>query len=602
MDEVNSHRLDELRSIFAVAGECHDSLTGHLGFESHLAGEAGSLAFEALLSFFDAFPDEGGFDSAVEITVGEIGRWPAEARRELAHWATLEPLLASPGWRFVRQLTLEITDAAQVESLAARAELASLRALHLVGAFLDAPAMRALVESPYLASLQSLRCPMTEDGEDVLLTSALVGRLRDVSVDRLPDDPREMHIERWWVPDDPEQVQRLNTSCPPSLRELYLAVGPDGKALETVASANHLHERIVKLVLFDFEQAHFERLSHCTFLRQVREIEFAGTMEFSSRSLRALGECSFVPKLTGFRAGGIAGEGIGDDILRQLSRWPLNDLRSLTLVHAGCSDRGGEELVKSTHMPQLAALDLSGNRLGPLAAAALSQWECLANARVLNLSGNSIGEKGAEALAKSEGLRDLRSLSLEGIRSEGIAAIAQSPCRRLESLSLSEGNSVTGGMRVLAESDLAKKLVHLHMNWSLEDRDVELIANSPKFTRLRRLGLSANRLTARGMDALANSPHLANLWMLDVGSNDIGDDGARTLARSPYLKRIVYLGLPLYGISPAVAAELASSENMRRLRWLVIGEDVIEPWIEAAGTGSTLSTRLSVPAWSVYTG
>ncbi len=58
---------------------------------------------------------------------------------------------------------------------------------------------------------------------------------------------------------------------------------------------------------------------------------------------------------------------------------------------------------------------------------------------------------------------------------------------------------------------------------SLDDADLELLANSPNLGHLAWLDLSLNSITAAGVDTLAASTHLPRLGFVGLASNPVAD-------------------------------------------------------------------------------
>lgn len=104
----------------------------------------------------------------------------------------------------------------------------------------------------------------------------------------------------------------------------------------------------------------------------------------------------------------------------------------------------------------------------------------------------------------------------------------------------------------------------------LNDGDVEdlLTAVMP---RLRRLHLSGNRITARGVAELLTAPWVGQLLELHLGTGCIGDEGVALLAAAPlrFLKVLDVGGIE--GGSDRAVAALATAEWLTGLTYLDIG-------------------------------
>jgi uncharacterized protein (TIGR02996 family) len=192
-------------------------------------------------------------------------------------------------------------------------------------------------------------------------------------------------------------------------------------------------------------------------------------------------------------------------------------------LYGPIEEEGAVELFASPHLTSLRELDLTSNRLGPDAVAALL-GSSLTGLTRLGLGHNALDDPEAEALAASPNLARLTELGLEHNK--------------------------------------------------IGDLGVTALATSPYLSSLRVFRLGCNRVRDRGAQALASSPNLAGLRHLSLWNNPIGDAGALALAGSSHLAGLRELNLGNGRISTAgQSACLAALPEGRQLRY---GES--PPW------------------------
>jgi uncharacterized protein (TIGR02996 family) len=116
---------------------------------------------------------------------------------------------------------------------------------------------------------------------------------------------------------------------------------------------------------------------------------------------------------------------------------------------------------------------------------------------------------------------------------------APSKLRRLE---LDDNKITATGAKLLAEHPAFAKITTLDLSRNkIGDRGVTALVTSPRAKNLRKLDVSSCGFGPAGFTAVAESPHLANLRELWLSSNDIDLKSARALAASPHLADIDYL-------------------------------------------------------------
>src|SRR5438132_7632193 len=136
-----------------------------------LAEKPDFLAFRAIRGLVDSWPEREGRASGFRKVEAGLASWPNDNRALETSWGELDWVVDTPSWGLVRDLALDIRDSKplpeavrerRLESLAARAALASLTRLGVLGGdsdgtLIDAGAVVALAQSPYLQALNALR-------------------------------------------------------------------------------------------------------------------------------------------------------------------------------------------------------------------------------------------------------------------------------------------------------------------------------------------------------------------------------------------------------------------------------------------------------------
>jgi uncharacterized protein (TIGR02996 family) len=108
----------------------------------------------------------------------------------------------------------------------------------------------------------------------------------------------------------------------------------------------------------------------------------------------------------------------------------------------------------------------------------------------------------------------------------------------------------------------------------LDDDDLAAMLDAP--SKLRRLELPDNKITAKGAKRLAAHPALANITTLDLSENKIGDAGVAALVGSPHVRNLQKLELSDCGISLAGITALAESPHLAGLRELWISSNGLD--------------------------
>jgi len=245
----------------------------------------------------------------------------------------------------------------------------------------------------------------------------------------------------------------------------------------------------------------------------------------------------------------------------------LGRLQALDLDGSELTDDDLRVLLASPHLSKLQSLNLSRNRLSPAGIRDLLASPALPALRELILTGfsfgaNSLGDEGLRVLAGSPGLARLKSLTfamndLVPIRESAVLELVRSLySANLEELNLTDCSSISGvTLAAFAESDRWSKLEKLNLNGSMvDDAGLTALIKSPKFTRLRWLGLGRKsnflsqlrdtgaRITDVGVKAMTGASHVP-LRVLDLSNHDVTEAGAEAFMQAEHLNKLGHLNL-----------------------------------------------------------
>jgi uncharacterized protein (TIGR02996 family) len=193
----------------------------------------------------------------------------------------------------------------------------------------------------------------------------------------------------------------------------------------------------------------------------------------------------------------------------------LARVRELDLFGNDLGNGGVELLVRSAYLGGLNALDLGFNGLDLAGVRALARASTLPNLWDLALNDNrQLTGDAVRLLADSPFLAGLRSLDLSGndVHDAGVRALVESrSLSRLAGLKLTDNPIGDSGVSALAGSGLFRRMLAREPQIDLRATGVgpagaAVLARAlPRFARLRRLDVSGNRLTRRGLDQLRAS-------------------------------------------------------------------------------------------------
>lgn len=282
--------------------------------------------------------------------------------------------------------------------------------------------------------------------------------------------------------------------------------------------------------------------------RNLVSLELEGNDRLGVQGAQLIGRAYAFGKLKRLH---LAGCGVGDDgvfgIAEAQSQWPMEEL---DLRSNGISAAGARALAGSLTASGLVRLELSGNNLTSTATRDLLTGLAGGPLARLGLSNCWIGAPVLEALAAGEGPKALEDLDIGhngqregrkwGLGGNQLKVLAQAaPMAGLSALSLA------------------------NMVWNREMASV--FAMTPVF-RLRKLDLSACRISPAALPALLESPWLSDVRSLVLDDNPLGDRGIAILAGHPALAGVQELSLARCSIGDEGLRLLATGETMTDLR------------------------------------
>ncbi len=230
-----------------------------------------------------------------------------------------------------------------------------------------------------------------------------------------------------------------------------------------------------------------------------------------------------------------------EQILTLLADAQLERVNLLAMSSNRIGPEGARILAARADLGQLHTLDLGFNGLKVEGARALKQAQSFGGLRALVLDSNGLGGAGLRALASASWWRQLERLDLRDnkLDTESMArGLAKTP--RLRAVKLDHNTIGVGRLgQVLGACDETMRLHTLELRYcNLDDRDVELLCNTPATSSLERLDLSRNAISVRGARALASSPLAHTLTALYLDAGPIERQGCEALASMPALRRV----------------------------------------------------------------
>jgi uncharacterized protein (TIGR02996 family) len=232
--------------------------------------------------------------------------------------------------------------------------------------------------------------------------------------------------------------------------------------------------------------------------------------------------------------------------------------------------------VVTPRMPKLWALGLSSFALTATAASELLTELSIPNLTALDLSGNML----------------FGSISVPSYRPQHLL---NSPAlRKVRWLDLFRSGVTAGAAHVLAHSPVLKELRYLNLGDQRSRDDstlgqdiAEALISGPSLRALEVLSLSGQWLGPQGLAALLRSPLLATVRELDLAGNNLGDEGAIALAACPHLRALHKLNLSINNVGNAGIEAIVASPHLESLRTLTLGylgpgvDQHTESWVQA---------------------
>jgi uncharacterized protein (TIGR02996 family) len=273
----------------------------------------------------------------------------------------------------------------------------------------------------------------------------------------------------------------------------------------------------------------------------------------------------------------------------------LARVRELDLFGNDLGNDGVSLLVQSAYLGGLDALDLGFNGLDFAGVRVLARASTLPNLRGLALNDNKqITGDAVRLLADSPFFAGLRALDLSGndISDAGVRAVVESRSfDRLVGLKLAENHIGDAGVAVLVGSALFRRMLARDPRVDLRADHVgpagaAVLARAPAMAPAEAVDLTRNFLADAGVEALLGGPHLAGVRVLRLGQNQVTDAGATALAtalpRFPRLRRLDVSGnrLTRRGIEQLTAAgagrplEIDTDGNIHQVPPVAVGEVV----------------------------
>jgi uncharacterized protein (TIGR02996 family) len=276
------------------------------------------------------------------------------------------------------------------------------------------------------------------------------------------------------------------------------------------------------------------KLVNSPLLMLIRELDFCGN-DLGNGDVNLLLRSAHLRNLVALD---LSFNGLSDDAVRTLSRTEICPrLRSLTLSNnANITSLGVGHLAASVHLPQLRFLDLSENQITHIGLQALLAATGLPHLEMLDIHGNPLGASGVQVLTESglfaRMMAKTHSLDLRRCDIGPTGAMILATCEHLQALSrldLGQNDLCDLGVMRLAESPHLGHLKQLHLARNrITDAGAVLLARSALMPHLTRLDVSANQITQRGIDELWANRHDFQT-QLDTSGN-LGEQRARSVS------------------------------------------------------------------------
>ena len=202
--------------------------------------------------------------------------------------------------------------------------------------------------------------------------------------------------------------------------------------------------------------------------------------------------------------------------------------------------------------PRFDRLDLSFNSLSDQGLSILSRAGWLGSLRTLGLSANTgIGSPGLRRLLDAESLATLKWLDLSdiGLQAPSVRVVLNSVAgQKLERLDLAGNRLNDAGVQALAESDAMARMMTIRPILNLRGNGIRAdgiaaLADSPVADLVEDLDLSGNPIGDAGLHELARSRRFGRLRRLNLRDTRVVGSGWRRLASASWLGSVRELDL-----------------------------------------------------------
>lgn len=556
-----------------------------------LCARPSESAWRAVCRYVSTHHDPATLSGAGEVL---LAGWPDVLRRApLDCWETIRRGNDHPLWPLARTLDLSGRglDDGDVAELAGNPAFGSIVRLELAHNQIGPEGVVALCASPYLTKLRALGLAdnrIGSTGAEHLAASALAARLQ--SLDLASNGIGSRGAEALAASELRAAELDLSGNDVQAAGAKALAGSPVAAALQVLRlQDNRLGSDGVTALAVSHTLTNLRALSVAD-----NGIGPAGAAALAlSPNLSSLHELSLARNTLGLQglelllSSGrfaalenldVSSNDIGAQGAMALASSPFaRRLKSLDLSDNGLGDAGLAALLGAPYLSALRSLNVAQN--GVTAAGALLVGGAPPDLEALDLSRNALGPAGAQALQSVLGRTRLTSLAVNDCQLDDAslaAIVASAPVRLARFEAAGHPLGVTGA-RTLAASSGRALLQHVNLSrCGLGNDGVTEIAEWPSLRPVRALMLDGNGLDDTGADSLVRAlERLPALERLGLRENQVGE---RTLARvgqSPLAGRLVSLDLAFNALDDRAASALGSGATWPALRDLELEGNAI---------------------------
>jgi uncharacterized protein (TIGR02996 family) len=254
----------------------------------------------------------------------------------------------------------------------------------------------------------------------------------------------------------------------------------------------------------------------------------------------------------------------------------FTELRDLAIVFGWIDRAAAARIAAANPFPRLERFHFAAYSDND-APAALFSGKAFTGLRSLELSGGgrSMSDSpmpGLKEICESRTLRSLKAFDMGWRPTPGLTALLTSSTfwRGLEELDLLRNN--LGDRDLAAMLNKPSKLRRLELDDNkITAKGAELLAEHPALAKITTLDLSRNAIGDRGVAALVNSPRARNLQKLQISDCKFGLAGVTAIAESPHLANLRELWMSSNGVDLKGARLLAASPHLASIDWLYLG-------------------------------